>query len=246
MVKSFNIKILAIIISLFVCISLFAQTKKTLSIKATYYHDRFENKYTSSGEKFSQKLYTAAHRALPFNTVVRVTNPKTSRSILVRINDRCARDGVIDLSKNAARKIDLLAAGVATVKMEILTEEYLQLWAQQEELFAMFDATNMNEEYRTHYMDSLYKSLGNKVILDTVYYIKLLTVDSEKEAMKILSSLTEEYKQQSKCEKVYNETFYNILIGPFASKEVATLNLIKLRRRYNSAHIIKNKNNNNT
>ena len=76
---------------------LFAQQKRTTTIKATYYHDRFNNRKTSSGEKFFQKLYTAAHKTLPFNTIVKITNPKTSRSVLVKINDRCRRAGIVDL-----------------------------------------------------------------------------------------------------------------------------------------------------
>ena len=72
-----------------VCIScsyIHAQNKTAVySMKATYYHDKFENRKTSSGVVFSQKLYTAAHRTLPLHTVVKVMNKRTGKSVLVKI-----------------------------------------------------------------------------------------------------------------------------------------------------------------
>lgn len=65
---------------------------------------------------------TAAHRTLPFGTRVRVTNLKNSKSVVVRINDRgpFVKGRIIDLSYEAARRIGLLAMGVAKVSLEIL------------------------------------------------------------------------------------------------------------------------------
>src|SRR5262249_42070097 len=78
---------------------------------------------TASGEIFnSYGELTAAHRTLPFNTMVRVTNKNNNRSVDVRINDRGPFvDGrVIDLSARAAREIDLVRSGVVPVRLEIL------------------------------------------------------------------------------------------------------------------------------
>lgn len=242
MVKKINYRKVAIVITL--CLffsSLSAQTRKITNIKATYYHDKFENRYTSSGEKFSQKLYTAAHKTLPFHTIVKVTNPKTSRSVLVKINDRCARAGVLDLSKTAAKRVDLLFAGVGNVKMEIMPENYRLIWEQQGDMFAMFDSASMSVEQQINYMDSLYNSLNEGDVFDSIYNIKIATLSSIEEVEKILGSIPDKYRKQSRYEKVYNENFYDILIGPFATREIAAMNLTKLRRRYSSAHIIKDK-----
>lgn len=241
MVKKINHRKVTIIITLCLFFSLSAQTRKTTNIKATYYHDKFENRYTSSGEKFSQKLYTAAHKTLPFHTIVKVTNPKTSRSVLVKINDRCARAGVLDLSKTAAKRVDLLLMGVCNVKMEIMPENYRLIWEQQGDMFAMFDSVNMAVEQQICYMDSLYNSLNDKYIFDSIYNIKIATLSNMEEVESILSTIPDKYKKQSRYEKVYNENFYDILIGPFATREIAAMNLTKLRRRYDSAHIIKDK-----
>ncbi len=87
---------------------------------ASYYGKEFHGRKTANGERFDMNAMTAAHRSLPFGTVVRVTNPKNGKSVRVRINDRgpfvAGRD--IDLSYAAAKAIDLLSVG--PVKIEIL------------------------------------------------------------------------------------------------------------------------------
>ena len=89
---------------------------------ASYYADRFEGRPTASGEVFHTSSLTAAHRTLPFGTRVRVTNLDNGRCVVVRINDRgpFVRGRVIDLSPAAARKIDMLAAGTAPVRLEVM------------------------------------------------------------------------------------------------------------------------------
>jgi rare lipoprotein A (peptidoglycan hydrolase) len=87
---------------------------------ASYYGREFHGRRTANGEKFDMNAMTAAHRTLPFGTVVRVTNPANNKSVRVRINDRgpfvSGRD--IDLSYAAAKAIGLLSVG--PVKIEIL------------------------------------------------------------------------------------------------------------------------------
>ncbi|MBN1150434.1 septal ring lytic transglycosylase RlpA family protein [candidate division WOR-3 bacterium] len=87
---------------------------------ATYYGEGFHGKRTASGETFNMYALTAAHRTLPFGTLVRVTNIENFKSIVVRINDRGPVDEsiIIDLSYESARRIDLLSKGM--VKIEIL------------------------------------------------------------------------------------------------------------------------------
>ena len=90
---------------------------------ATYYAEPYHGRKTASGEIFdTYKDLTAAHRTLPFNTVVRVTNKANGREVDVRINDRGPFvDGrVIDLSLRAAREIDLVRPGVAPVRLTVL------------------------------------------------------------------------------------------------------------------------------
>jgi rare lipoprotein A len=77
---------------------------------------------TANGERYNPGGLTAAHRTLPFGTRVRVTSPRTGRSVVVRINDRGPFIGgrIIDLSTGAARAIGLTSTGIGTVRMDVL------------------------------------------------------------------------------------------------------------------------------
>jgi len=100
-------------------------TNSDLEGLASYYAEPYHGRKTANGETFDtyQEL-TAAHRTLPFNTVVKVTNQANGRDVEVRINDRGPFvDGrVIDLSLKAAREIDMVRAGVAPVKLVVLKD----------------------------------------------------------------------------------------------------------------------------
>ena len=77
---------------------------------------------TANGERYDPMGITAAHPSLPFHTKVRVTNPASGKSVVVRINDRGPFTGgrIIDLSQGAAQEINLVRAGVAKVSIEVL------------------------------------------------------------------------------------------------------------------------------
>ena len=90
--------------------------------KASYYGDKFHGRKIASGEIFDQNNLTAAHPTHKFNTVVKVTNLVNHKSVIVRINDRgpYAKNRIIDLSKAAAKKIDMISAGVVEVSVEVI------------------------------------------------------------------------------------------------------------------------------
>ena len=90
---------------------------------ASFYADKFDGKTTASGETFSQKKLTAAHRTLPFGTVVRVTNLDNNISVDVTVNDRgpFVDKRIIDLSKAAAEKLKFVSKGTASVKVEVIS-----------------------------------------------------------------------------------------------------------------------------
>jgi rare lipoprotein A len=81
-----------------------------------------EPQMTASGERFDKHKLTAAHRTLPFGTMVRVTNTRNGKSVVVRINDRgpYGPKRIIDLSYAAAQQLDMINAGVAPVTLEVL------------------------------------------------------------------------------------------------------------------------------
>lgn len=89
---------------------------------ASYYAAKFQGRRTASGEPFDNKAMTAAHRTLPFGTLVRVTNPGTGASVVVRINDRgpFTRGRMIDVSRAAAEELGLIARGHAMVEIALI------------------------------------------------------------------------------------------------------------------------------
>jgi rare lipoprotein A (peptidoglycan hydrolase) len=93
-----------------------------LTGKASYYYGRWIGRKTANGEIYRASDVTSAHKTLPFNTMVRVTNLKNGKSVIVRINNRgpFIKGRILDLSLEAAKAIDMTKAGVVPVKAEVL------------------------------------------------------------------------------------------------------------------------------
>ncbi len=115
--------LLLITLLLLVFVNLQAQVGEKFYGRASYYADKFHGRTTSSGEVYDRAEYTAAHRDLPFNTIVEVINTTNNRTAVVKINDRgpFAYNRMIDLSFVAAKDLELLGSGEAEVQMRILS-----------------------------------------------------------------------------------------------------------------------------
>lgn len=119
-IKSFAVALLA---SLTLASSAFAakQTdeKHTKVGNATYYGDRWHGRRTADGSAYNKDSLTCAHRTLPFGTLLHVRNPKNGKVVVVKVTDRgpYRRNTIIDLSKAAAKQIDMVQAGVASVEV---------------------------------------------------------------------------------------------------------------------------------
>ena len=89
---------------------------------ASWYGGKFQGRQTASGEIFDTNKLTAAHKTLPFGTLVKVTNLDSGKSVQVRINDRgpFVEGRIIDLSRAAAAEIGMMGTGIAPVKVEIV------------------------------------------------------------------------------------------------------------------------------
>lgn len=90
--------------------------------QASWYGPGFRGKPTASGERFRPWKRTAAHRTLPFGTVIRVTRTDTGDHVKVVVNDRgpFVKGRVVDLSRKAARRVDMIQAGVVPVEVEVI------------------------------------------------------------------------------------------------------------------------------
>ena len=89
---------------------------------ASFYHDKFNGRKPASGEIFNNRKLTAAHRTLPFGTVIEVTNLRTGKSVEVRISDRGPfhSSRALDLSKAAFDSIGNTAKGTMPIEYEIV------------------------------------------------------------------------------------------------------------------------------
>ena len=91
--------------------------------KATYYADSLAGNKTASGEVYEPSAFTAAHKKLPFGTILRVTRVDGGQSTYVKVNDRGPfgpADRVLDLSRGAAEELEMMRAGVVAVRVEVL------------------------------------------------------------------------------------------------------------------------------
>ena len=124
------VKALLVVLLVAASSSLFADTPSpspaTLGTElqglASWYGGKFQGRLTSSGEIFNTNDMTAAHKTLPFGTIVKVTNQDNGKAALVKINDRgpFVEGRIIDLSMAAAERLDMIGLGVAHVSLDIV------------------------------------------------------------------------------------------------------------------------------
>lgn len=115
-------KFIALFVLLFSPLLLLAQGESLFIQEGTasYYASKFQGKRTASGEAYIKDSLTAAHKLLPFGTVLRVTNQKNGKTVLVKVNDRLPGSSkrVIDLSYAAAKEVDMIREGLVKVTIE--------------------------------------------------------------------------------------------------------------------------------
>ena len=91
---------------------------------ASYYHSKFQGRITASGELYDQNKMTAAHNRLPLGTMIKVTNLRNKRSVIVKVNDRLHHRNkrLVDLSRAAAVKLGYIGRGITRVRVEVLKD----------------------------------------------------------------------------------------------------------------------------
>ena len=123
-----HIRILYLILFLF-CAACLSEARAQAAFSqtgvASYYGKKFHGRTTANGERFNMWAMTAAHKSIPFDTKVRVTNLENNLSVIVRINDfgPFSKGRIIDLSRGAASKIGMIESGTAKVALEVLDSD---------------------------------------------------------------------------------------------------------------------------
>jgi len=216
------------IVFLLVASSVFAQ-KDTFSStgKASFYHDKFQGRETSNGEEYNQNDFTAAHKTLPFNTIVHVTNKQNNKSVVVRINDRgpFKKSRIIDLTRSAAKKLDMIPFGVVPVKIQPLT---------------FLDRSNLNDAMIKE--NEVWDCFSHRIELkDSTIY--LWQTESIKHAFYMASDVLLSYHLSNVFVKAINsgESRKYMVLLPLATSDDETKSLVKTLRKdgYLKAKIIR-------
>lgn len=176
---------------------------------ASWYGPDFHGKKTSNGENYDMYDFTAAHRTLPFNTMLRVTNLKNSKSTIVRVNDRgpFVQNRIIDLSFAGAKDIDIINYGTALVKLEVVG-------FNREVVF-----DRASEEKINPIVKSTVPKVDIEEKLTPIQEIAPLIEDSSKEIKKP-KNITKESLSDGISDNMVISTF-SVQIGAFSSRENA-------------------------
>ena len=209
---------------------------------ASYYHNKFNGRRTSSGELYNSTLYTAAHKTLPLNSYAVVTNMNNQRKVIVRINDRgpFSKNRIIDLSHAAAKEIGIIGSGMGMVKIEALHVD------SKGELSGagastLVKTSNNEEGLKRLPVDDLdidKEALQNvKVphIQDESYELRMINLASKKHAEEVINQLA---LKNIKAEIAANGQKYNIHLGPLNSRAQVTDLKTQLKRLNHSEPLV--------
>lgn len=207
-----------ILSSLIFALSSYCQISDSTSSfgNASFYHDKFLGRETSNGETYNEDDFTAAHLSIPFNTILLVTNKKTNKSTVVRVNDRgpFIKSRVIDLSHAAAISLDMVPFGIVPVKLTVLN---------------FLNPSIMNDS--TLKEGDVWDCYGNKKTLsDTAIYI--WRTHSWKHAFYMASCLSLENNLSSIYVYVTGQAKkrkYNLLVSDIENKIVSKVLISKLK-----------------
>ena len=140
---------------------------------ASWYGPTFHGKKTANGEIFNTYDFTAAHKTLPFGSIVKVISLENNKSTIVRINDRgpFAKNRIIDLSKAAAEQLDMISTGTMEVKTIILESGDNKYYKYTGQIYSIQIASFSTEENALQFLELL-KDKFNNVEIKKVFFNK--------------------------------------------------------------------------
>lgn len=223
--------------------------KKSLSYNktgiASWYGPKFHGKLTANGETFNQYAMTAAHKTLPMPSVVKVTNLKNNKFIIVRINDRgpFVNDRIIDLSSKAADEISLKNDGTGPVRVELLKSEsiLLEKLAKKGEFPEIKDLKkynfppinkpknvdvkilNLNDKKIDQKQLKLEKKIKILELYEKKYkiWVQIASFSNSKSAKTLLKKFNDIKNINVYKAKVKGANFFRVRVGPYLSAEKA-------------------------
>jgi rare lipoprotein A len=205
----------------------------------SFYADKFQGRNTSSGDHYDKNAYTAAHRTLPYNTIIEITNLRNQKKVLVRVNDRGpqARNRVLDVSKAAALKLDMVAYGVEKIKYRVLdsvTTAYLldtlrnaryepdPVKKTVKPLITTKEKTTVKVPVPELKNRQIYDK-GLKLCKPSGYGVQVGYYKIKNNCIAAIATYEKTYKTQGYfwVEQFTQNTYYHLILGNFTTKEEA-------------------------
>ncbi len=185
---------------------------------ASWYGDDFHNKQTSNGEYYDMHSATAAHKTMPINTMVKVTNLSNNLSTIVRINDRGPFVGkrIIDLSYKAAKDIQMIKHGTSKVKLEVLVYD----GASDKHEHKKPEAKPANKKVWKLYKQEKTEEVSTK----SEYSIQIASFSSKDKAIKLKEKCYNDFVNYAvliKDVNINNQPIYKVMLSGFKTLQDA-------------------------
>ena len=221
-----NLLLQKLFIALIFCLVYISSQAQETGI-ASYYHDYFIGKMTASGEKYDPNKLTAAHKSLPFGTMIKVTNLDNGKSVIVRVTDRgpYVKNRILDLSKSAAVQLGLVQRGFARVSYTIIDNSIVQV----KDTFAV-----EQPDERFYVVNTVDTSVHMG------YGVKLGSYDDPRLAFILSKELKTKYNTTAFIQsvKLIKGNLYRIFVGNYASKEEAEQLQLALKKNYPDCKVV--------
>lgn len=228
---------------MFIYLRLNAQTPYKEKGYATYYSDIFHGRKTASGQIYNKNDFVCAHKNLPFNSYVKVTNLSNQKSVIVRVIDRGPYGGngyIIDLSRAAAKELDMIQAGTARVSIELVNKPEKENSSQETTTVKKDTAENTPKDIlneikveKWQVTPGLYNYAGVPQKNTLPYGIQVGYYQNLQSALKTVQSILNAGYKKIFVQVIQQKEqfFYRIILGNYENEQVARKNISEIKKK---------------
>jgi rare lipoprotein A len=201
---------------------------------ASFYHDKFDGQPTASGEIYDKNELTAAHRELPFGTMLKVTNLGNKKNIIVKVNDRgpFVKDRLIDLSRSAAEVLGFIDQGMANVKIEVIKSG--------NEKLAITNTSEIKKQDSDVRFPNEYYELDIKFSKPTGFAVQVGSFTELANLLRMAQELRRSYGKNLLVQvtDVDEKKVHRLLVGPFVDRASAEKMQQTLKDGFSGAFVL--------
>jgi rare lipoprotein A len=201
---------------------------------ASFYADKFEGRTTANGEKYKHSKLTAAHKTLPFGTILEVKNLENGKVVTVRVNDRgpFVEGRIIDLSKSAATELKFVNQGITKVEVVSI--------AQNDESRKTYSSLDKPKNEREDLPDKYYSLSVNEQKLSG-YGVQIGSYREMINLVQLVDELQKTYKDRVfvQVAVIQDIKYYKVVVGQLKNKQKADVLHDDLVKKYPGSFVIK-------